>query len=148
MTLLSFMQTEMEKNYSFLSEIFMSPPKEIEDLDKAIKMPHTKMENYLIDVDNIVGTYHSDYQNNDFKSVCIGLKRKFNFRYDINDEERLKYLWDKKDTKKEFDWDMIVYKDKGYIYSGGNHRTIAAKFLAKCGKIPNKIYIPTAYVMK
>lgn len=146
MTLLSFMEIEITKNYDFLNDKFVAPPKEIEDI---FKVPFRREENYLIDVDNIVGTYHIDYQDNDFKIVCMSLKRKFRFKnFDVNDENYLKKLYGKKDPQQDYDWEIVIYKGKGYIHGGGNHRTISAKLLAKCGKIPNKIYIPVAFIVE
>lgn len=144
MTLLDVMEVETAKNYSFLDEKFQSPPKEIED---RLQIPTKRVKNYLIDVDDIIGTYHSDYQNIDFRKVCEHLKRSCEFKeHDVDDENFLKELYDKKDPSKNYAWELIIYNGKGYIVNG-HHRTVLAKLLAKCGKIPSKIYVPVVFIV-
>lgn len=148
MTLSDVIEVETAKNYSFLDEKFQSPPKEIEYIGLISELiPIKTVKNYLIDVDDIIGTYHSSYQNIDFRKVCKHLNKNNEFKkYDVDDENFLKELYDKKDPNKDYAWSLVIYNGKGYI-ENGNHRTVSAKLLAKCGKIPSKIYVPVVFIV-
>jgi|GEM_PF-2239880 len=147
MTLLKFIETEMLKDHSFWNEKFQSPPKEI-GIGSPLRISAKRIENYLINLDDIIGTYHQSYQDKDFKTVCKCLikNRGSNFEeFDVDDDNFLKSLSGKKDLNKYSGWGIFIYKGKGYI-DNGNHRTVSAKLLAKCGKIANKIYVPLAFI--
>lgn len=119
--------------------------------ETIVEMPKLKFHDYvykknvLVDLNQIIGSDHSDYAGKTWLEALNHLKRPANLyglHCDSKEPNISYYVSHNKLVYTTNNWTFyIVNNEFGYIVEG-NHRTIIAKFLAALDLIPNKILIP------
>lgn len=146
----------------FQFEIIKKPPESSYDKFVIHEKYIDIKDNPHININEVVGTDHCDYNEISWINALKTLKRKdinlLNLKCDNNNTDiynTLNYYNANIATKKKLGgddpWSATIYKfnDKSECYiNGGNHRTIISKFLYQLGLINNIIPVTRGIIIK